>query len=391
MPIRARLIAVIGLTQTLAWASTFYLPAVIAGAVATSLHASRVAVIGGLSWALLVAGLTAPFVGKAIERRGGRLILAGGNLVLAAGLALLAAAPGLPLWYAGWTVLGFGMAMALYDAAFATLGRLLGTAAPGAIFGVTMIAGFASTIGWPTATALTAGIGWRGTALVGAALLAGVNAPVLWWLVPPLADGVHRAGAAQAAPPAHPGARQAFLLLAVFLTLRAAISATVSVHVLTLLHGLGLKVAATLAVAALLGPSQVSGRLIEAVGRRFRDALGTARIAAALMPLGILALLATGPSAAPGNAVAFAITYGISNGVLTITRGVVPLMLFGPAGYAERMGRLAMPQLIAQAAAPTLLTPLVTLFPARDAMALLGLVSLLAWGCLLGIRRPAPR
>lgn len=44
--------------------------------------------------------------------------------------------------------------------------------------------------------------------------------------------------------------------------------------------------------------------------------------------------------------------YGAGSGIWSIARGTLPLALFGPSGYAELMGRLAMPSQIAQSVAP---------------------------------------
>jgi hypothetical protein len=163
-----------------------------------------------------------------------------------------------------------------------------------------------------------------------------------------------------------------------------------------LLQGLGLAAAAAVGVAALMGPAQVAGRVLEfALGPRVHP-LAVARAGAALLPIGaaVLVLLpgggvALGPAAA---AVAFVLCYGASNGILTISRGAVPLALFGPGGYPSLMGRLALPILVAQAAAPTLSAPLVTALPAPAVFGLAGLVSALALLCLFLLRAvpPAP-
>jgi hypothetical protein len=46
--------------------------------------------------------------------------------------------------------------------------------------------------------------------------------------------------------------------------------------------------------------------------------------------------------------------YGAGIGIESIARGTLPLALFGATGYAARMGRIAMPSLIAQAASPSI-------------------------------------
>ncbi len=175
------------------------------------------------------------------------------------------------------------------------------------------------------------------------------------------------------------------ILLAAFFSVRAGISAVVSVHALRLLQGVGLSAGAAVGVAALFGPSQVFGRVLEwSVARRF-DPFATSVMGAVLLPAGAAALLAGAPP------VAFAVGYGMSNGILTISRGTLPMHLFGARGYAIRLGRLALPALLAQAAAPTLITPLVLAWPATRIFAALGIAAVLALLCLLPLHVLASR
>lgn len=134
------------------WGSTYYLMTVLAGPIAADTGWSLAAVTGALSGGLLVAGLASPWVGRAIARHGGRPVLVAGCVLIACGLLMIAAAPHLSVFWAGWTVLGFGMAAGLYDPAFATLGRLYGTGARSAITLLTLWGGFASTVCWPLST-----------------------------------------------------------------------------------------------------------------------------------------------------------------------------------------------------------------------------------------------
>src|SRR5207247_876096 len=83
-----------------------------------------------------------------IDRHGGRAVLTASNAVLGAGLVLLGMAQGVFGLAIAWTVLGIGMAMGLYDPAFATLTRLYGLGARAPITGITLIAGLASTARW---------------------------------------------------------------------------------------------------------------------------------------------------------------------------------------------------------------------------------------------------
>lgn len=386
-PPEARRVAlVLGLAQTLAWGLTYYLPAMLAPAVVAELGAEPALVYGAFSVGVLISGLAAPRTGVAIGARGGRPVLLLSALILAAGLVLLGLLPGLWGWGLGWVVLGFGMALGLYEAAFATLGQLYGRAARGPITLVTLCAGFASTLGWPLSAALLPLLGWRGTCLAYAAVLLLVL-PSLYLLVPQhRAPGPASAGtAAEAGDAPMPAAwmRRSLLLLAGFFTLRALVTGTMAVHLIAVLGGLGLSVGMAVGAAALMGPAQVGGRLLDVAFGRVLHPLDAARLGGALLPAGAVLLLLAGPVAA----VPFVLLYGASNGILTISRGAVPLALFGPRDYPALMGRLALPILVVQAGAPTLAAPLVAGLPAVKVLGLAGLLALLALLCLLPLRR----
>jgi MFS family permease len=380
LPLARRLGLSLGVTQTLAWATTYYVPATMAGVAADDLGVSRTALIGGFSWSLIVAAICAPRIGRYIDRAGGRPILCAGAVITCAGLLLLAAANGLVWWYGAWSVLGVGMAMGLYDTSYSTIGRLLGAGARPAILGVTLMAGFAGTIGWPLGTWLAGAYGWRVACGLFAALQVVVILPILLVFIPkagpPLPPAPPRASTGQAAAPDF-----AFVLLAIFFTSRAAISAIISVHLLVLLGGIGLATGSALLVAAMVGPAQVGARLLDWKFARELSPVTSARLGALLMPLGMLAVLTGAP------ALIFSLCYGMSNGILTINKGTLPMHLFGAQGYATRLGRLALPALIAQAAAPTLLAPLVDTVPSLWIFAGMGAVGVGALACLLPMRR----
>lgn len=85
---------------------------------------------------------------------------------------------------AGWIVLGIGMALGLYDAAFAALGRIYGADARPSITGITLIAGFASTIGWPLSAWGVEHVGWRETCYAWAAAHLLIGLPLNLLLLP---------------------------------------------------------------------------------------------------------------------------------------------------------------------------------------------------------------
>ncbi|MFN3616321.1 MAG: MFS transporter, partial [Rubrimonas sp.] len=163
---RTACVIMLGLAQTLGWGTTYYLPAILAGPMAAELGVGVGAVFAAFSGALIVSAALGPMAGRMIDRSGGRGALTLSSLVFAAGLATLGLAQGYPMLLAGWLLLGAGMSFGLYEAAFATLVAALGREARGPITGVTLIAGFASTVCWPLTALMDAELGWRGACLV---------------------------------------------------------------------------------------------------------------------------------------------------------------------------------------------------------------------------------
>jgi hypothetical protein len=381
---RRRLAVVLGLNQTMTWGMTFYLPAVIAGPAARGMGASSFALLGAFTWALLVTGVLAPRVGRWIDRSGGRAPLAISIVVTAAGQVVLATAPNLAVWYVGWSVIGAGMACGLYDAAFATAGVLLGKDAGPAITGITLFAGFASTVFWTLGAALVGTFGWRGLLLLYAAFQIGVNLPMVLLLLPhkaPASIALEHADAVQRTVQSR---RLVTGCLAGFFTIRWFITSAIAVNVLHLLQGVGLTLGQAVFVAALIGPGQVAGRILEwSIGDRI-GLLLRARLGAMFFPLGATVLLAGGPV----SCVLFAVLYGMSNGILTINRGTLPLALLGSRGYATLLGWLAVPVLLAQAIAPTVTAPLITALPALHVLLLAGGCAAVGVLLLLPLRLP---
>jgi len=335
----------LGSSQTLSWACSYYLPAILAAPMARELGVSASFVFGAFSAALVLSALLGPAVGRMIDRRGGRDMLAASNLVIAAGLVALALAPGPVVMGLGWLVLGVGMAMGLYDAAFATLAGLYGRAARGPITGITLIAGFASTVGWPLSALMEEAFGWRGACLAWAALQLAVALPLNRLLVPPAPPPGKPAPAEGQALPAP---RFAMPLLAFVFAATWCVTGAMAAHLPTLLQAAGASAAGAVAAAALVGPAQVAARLLEfGLLQRFHPVV-SARLATLGHPLGAVALVLAGGIAAP----VFAVLHGMGNGILTIVKGTLPLAVFGPVGYGARQGLLSAPARFMQALSP---------------------------------------
>lgn len=380
---RATVVAALGATQTLAWGSSYYLPAILGAPIATALGLPTSLFFGVFSVALLLSAALGPAVGKIIDRHGGRGVLAASNLMLALGLVLLARAQGIA-GLAAWIALGAGIATGLYDPAFATLTRLYGREARNPITGITLIAGFASTIGWPLSAFMLRHYGWREACLVWAALNLLVCLPVNLLLIPPAPRQPPAprlaAGATGDDPP-----RGAMPVLAFFFSAAWFVTGAMAAHLPRLLEAAGATPTEAVAAAALVGPAQVAARLVEFGLLRRIHPLVSARIAAVMHPLGAAALAAFGPF----GIAAFALLHGAGNGMITIAKGTLPLAIFGPHGFGLRSGVLSAPARLTQSAAPFLFGLLLDRIGV-GAVALSAGLMLAAFASLFALRSPRP-
>lgn len=345
---RTLVVVALGTAQTLGWGSTYYLPAILASPMAAEFGVSTGWIYGAFSAAMLLTAFIGPGVGHRIDRFGGRNILTASSLIFAAGLGLLGAAPNLAVFVGAWLLIGFGMAIGLYEAAFATLTAIYGREARSAITGITLLAGFASTVCWPISALLDAEWGWRVTCYVwsGAHLLIGLP---LNRLLIPREIGAHTTSPAATAESVDAGLfTRPMLLLAFAFAVTWITSTAMAAHLPRILEAAGATKAVAIAAAALVGPAQVAARILEhTLLQRFHPLL-SARLASITHPVGVAALLLFGTPAA----YLFTLLHGAGNGVMTIAKGTLPLVIFGPAGYGRRQGWLVAPARFGQAGAP---------------------------------------
>jgi MFS family permease len=351
-----RLVLGLGIGQVISWGALIYSIAVLGGPMGAELGVSNTVVFGAFSGSLVVSGLVGPYVGKLIDRIGGRRILALGSLGAAASLVALALTPSIGAFFLAWALAGIARAMTLYEAAFATLSQHAGKSFRNSVTAITLLGGLAGTAFFPLSLFGLAHVGWRGTLICFAAAELFICLPLHLWCIP---SGVkHREAATDI--PVHTAAHQPirsrgmFAALSTSFALSAFITSAISVHVVNLLTSKGLGVASSVLVASLIGPMQVVGRVVElAFARRLSSILvGAATLVLLVFSLVCLSLA----SAELAIAILFAVTYGCANGIQTIVRGTVPAELFGHEGYGQMVGRLAAPSFIARALAPIGLT-----------------------------------
>jgi MFS family permease len=345
---RTLVVVALGTAQTLGWGSTYYLPAILAGPMAADFGVSTGWIYGAFSAAMLLTAFIGPGVGHRIDRFGGRNILTLSSLIFAAGLALLGAAPNLIVFVGAWLLIGFGMAIGLYEAAFATLTAIYGKNSRSAITGITLLAGFASTVCWPISALLDAEWGWRVTcfAWAGAHLLIGLP---LNRLLIPRELGTHITAPAATAESVDASLfSRPMVLLAFAFAVTWITSTAMAGHLPRILEAAGATKTVAIAAAALVGPAQVAARILEHTLLQKFHPLLSARLASITHPIGVAALLIFGAPAA----YLFTLLHGAGNGVMTIAKGTLPLVIFGPEGYGRRQGWLVAPARFGQAGAP---------------------------------------
>jgi hypothetical protein len=385
-----RAVSVLGVTQIIAWGTIFYSPVLTAPLIVRETGWSLSFVMGGFSLGLLIAGLVSPFVGRSIDRYGGHVVMAVGALVSALGLFALAHARDPAAYLAVWVLLGAGLGASLYDPAFATLGRIFGAAARRPITYLTLAGGFASTAGWPTTHLLIQSVGWRGTYVVYAVLMAAVCAPLYAFALPRSRASVDAPAGGIAAQPAAllPPHGLAFVLVTAAFTAYAFVPSALSAHLLAIFGRAGIDAATVVFIGTLFGPAQVAARVTELAFGRNIHPLMVGRAAVALLVLAF-ALLALFGISTPLAAI-FAVMFGAANGLVTITRGALPLALFGADGYGRMMGRISGFWLMMQSAAPLVMAFVAERASDATALALAAGFAVVALACFAAIRRPGP-
>ena len=373
----------LGLAQTLAWGSTYYLPAILANAMAAELGVASAWIFTAFSSGLLVSAFFGPAAGRLIDVHGGRRVLPVSNLVFAAGLALLGTSAGLLSLFASWLVIGIGMSAGLYEAAFSTLAGIYGRDARRSITGITLIAGFASTVCWPISAYLDVTLGWRATCYVWAVAHLVIGLPINL-MVPPGRSAEKSAPSASAGG-SEKGRLQVMVGLSFVFAATWFCSTAMAAHLPRVLQESGATLAAAVAAASLVGPAQVGARVLEFWLMRHVHPIVSARIATLAHPIGAAGLLAAGSPAATG----FAVVHGAGNGVMTISIGTLPLALFGAAGFGLRQGMLMAPARLISASAPFLFDLLLARFGTASLMltASLGIAAFVVL-ILIPARRP---
>ena len=336
----------LGIAQIISWGSLYYPIAVLGERMQQDLQVSSSILFAAFTLSLSISGLAAPAVGRLMEAHGARVVLCAGSVMAMLALCLLAAASGPLSLFAAALLAGCAMSACLYDAGFMALNQIAGDAYRRSVTGLTLFGGFASTVSWPVSQWLMAMAGWRQALLFYALLQLLVCLPLHACLLP----GNGRKPGSLPDRPAATGQAPRIAWLALAFASGSFVLSVLSVHLIGMFRTSGLSEAQAVMIAALVGPTQVLGRLLElGMGRNTRAVhVGTLTFAAMILGMTALFLL----DGSTRLAYLVAALYGISNGLMTIVRGIVPAELYGRQDYTTLLGRLARPTFVARALAP---------------------------------------
>ena len=342
-----RAVPVLGVTQILSWGSIFYTPVLIVPLIAAERGWSMAFAMGGFSVGLLTAGLS-----RALRRARHRPLRRprGDDGRLAdrrarAGADHPGRQPARPISPSGWcSASPWRRTSTIPPSRRSAASSASARARP--ITALTLAGGFASTVSWPATHFLIDAVGWRGTYLVYAALLACISAPLHALALPRTRFEPEAKAASDGPPPPTllPPYGLPFILVATAFATYAFVPSGLSAHLLAIFARSGIDAGTVVWIGALFGPAQVGARLIEFAFGRNLHPLWVARFALSVLLCAFTMLALLGFSVPV--AAAFALMFGGANGLVTITRGAVPLALFGASGYGRLMGRLAGPFLL---------------------------------------------
>jgi len=347
----------LSLAQLISWGSVFYTFTLIMGPLEQELGLSRVQSSLAFSLALLAEGLMAYPVGRWIDRGHERAVMTAGSVLAGVCLLLHGMVTSITAFYVVWTGLGIAMAAVLYTPVFAVVTRRFPNDFRRAIITMTFLGGLASTVFIPLTAWLIAELGWRHALWCLAALHLLVCVPLHWRLLRHAPRPRTSMGAdtrAHTRTLSHHVLSAPFLMVGAFVVLMMAVTVSLPAHMVSLLREHHLSEAWVIAIPASIGIVQVLGRLLLYFFERNFDLHLANRLIPALIPVGLLALIAAPwlESAHRALVLLFVLVWGMGNGMLTIVKGTAIAQYVNREHVASLNGALGLPLALARAGAP---------------------------------------
>lgn len=381
----------LGFTTIIGWGSTYFILSLLGTAIGRDLGLSTGALMAGISMTFITVALIGPHIGRWQDRAGSRNVMMTGTTIIAAGLILLATAQSAIGYYLAWAVISIGSPMALYMSAFTALSQIAGKETRRAISYLTLIGGLSSSICWPATAWMMQYLDWRTIVLIFAAIHVLFCLPLTFFVLDNKSAAERQAEGVEMIDPILPTDAQnrAFWMMATILMLLGFGLNGMNLTVFPLLHGSGFDPASAIFVSSLIGITQVGARFIEMQFASRMSIFWTGIIATFALPICAFTLLLASGNVALG--ILFASLFGAAQGLQTIARSGLVLVIFGSWGYGERIGRVTIAQNVASAASPILAGLLIDSFGTRGALTTHFLVGAAAFMLMLWLRAHCAR
>lgn len=336
----------LGIAQILLWGGSYFLLSILAKEIMEEMKWSYQMVYGCLSFALFISGMILPSIGKAIQAGNNTTILLLSGIMMAIGLIFIGSSHSFLTFIAGWAIIGIGMAMGLYDALFASLGKVYAGNAKKSIIWITLISSLAPSIAWIGINTMLQNFGWRNTCYIYAIFLILIVYPIHKFVFSQKEDEKPQASGNIKVVHSRVSNSKLYLLISANFTIGSLITTAIVIHLIDILVHSKIEMTTVLTIIAFLGPSQAAARVIELVMGK-RTAIEMSFISTFLMLLGIILIFTNNSTAIFG-----VIFFGIGNGMRSVLRGTLPFEIYGQNQYPLLIGKLARLPLFAQAAAP---------------------------------------
>lgn len=345
----------LAIAETIVWACMFYMFPALLQEWEQGLGWSKTELSGAFTLSIAISAIVAPWMGRQIDTGKGHLVLAGS--ALGGGILLIALSQVQEVWqfYVIWAGLGIAMGGALYEPCFAFITWMFGGNAKRAITTITLVAGLAGTVSFPSASVLSDFFGWRVALLIFAGAVILIAVPLMWNTG--RLTGQLRLAKAERQKEAGHSSIAAVLKSPVFWLLAFGFSAIslqhgmLITHFLPMMNDRGLSPDATVLAASMIGPMQVAGRLAMMGAERHVSMRVIGAGSYCFIAVACIALY--GAKVIPLLVVAYVFLQGSGYGVTSIVRPVITADYLGRTNFGAISGAIAIPFVGGTAAAAT--------------------------------------
>ncbi|MBT5810547.1 MAG: MFS transporter [Rhodospirillaceae bacterium] len=351
----------LAIAETIVWAGMYYLFPALLSYWEAYYGWGKTDLAIAFSLALIVSALLAPVAGRLIDQGHGRVLLTACSVLGGLTLALLPLVDDKAQFYGIWLVIGVSMAGCFYEPCFSFVVHTHGDGARKVITRITLVAGFAGTLSFPTTAFLADMFDWRAGVWAFSGMICFIATPLFWIGAAPL--GVVRDAAAIVPKPGE--AKQGLLGLDLSAALRSPVFwlLAFAFTAITLNHGVlityflpllaerGVAPSFAVLLISLIGPMQVAGRVAMMFCERWLSIQTMCGLSYGCLIVASICLIGAGDN--PVLLIVFVCAQGAGIGVNSIARPVVTAAIFGRRHFGGISGAIATNVTIGNALAPT--------------------------------------